>query len=165
MWGGYGEWSQYCTKSCGGGQIYRSRRKAIEASNGGKRCEGDSIEAASCNTDACPVDCVWGKYGQWSDCSKTCGGGEKTRSRSKTIEASDGGQECQGEATETVTCNIDSCPIDCVWGNYGEWSDCSQACEKTRSRSKTTEASNGGKECQGEATDTATCSGNACRGN
>ena len=114
------------------------------------------------------VDCVWGEYGNWSTCTKSCGGGEKTRSRQKAKEASNGGKKCQGTASEMDTCNKDPCPVDCVWGEYGEWTTCTKSCgggEKTRSRPKATEASNGGKECQGESTKTVICNQNRCPGN
>ena len=114
-----------------------------------------------------PVDCVWGDYGKWSACSKSCGGGEKTRSRAKATEKVNGGNECLGEATQTETCNTALCPVDCVWGVYGDWSACSKSCgigEKTRSRPKATEASNGGQECQGEASETESCNEDACPG-
>ena len=53
---------------------------------------------------------MWGDYGEWSACSKSCGSGEKTRSRQKVTEASGGGQECQGDASETDSCKEDACP-------------------------------------------------------
>ena len=52
----------------------------------------------------------WGPYGQ---CSKTCGGGVKTRSRSCTNPPpSNGGEDCSvlGSDTSTRRCNIDDCP-------------------------------------------------------
>ena len=70
------------------------------------------------------VDCEWGPYGEWSTCSKTCGGGEKSRSREVEIPASSGGQPCEGEDTETVDCNMGLCPVDCGWGPFGNWSSC-----------------------------------------
>merc|ERR1712179_420155 len=77
-----------------------------------------------------PVDCVWGDYGKWSACSKSCGGGEKTRSRAKATEKVNGGHECLGEATQTESCNEDACP-DSNWiiGNKNE--SCESVCAKT----------------------------------
>jgi len=60
-----------------------------------------------------PVDCLWGSYGEWSTCSKTCGGGERTRTRNETTPASNGGQECEGDSTETENCNQEECPLEC----------------------------------------------------
>ena len=55
------------------------------------------------------VDCAWGEW-QNGTCSKTCGGGELTHTRTKLVEAAHGGKECNGEATETVNCNTETCP-------------------------------------------------------
>ena len=55
------------------------------------------------------VDCVWGNYGKWSTCSVTCGGGTRTRERSKSTLATNGGAPCSGSATETNACNTEAC--------------------------------------------------------
>ena len=54
-------------------------------------------------------DCVWGKYGEWSTCSVTCGGGSRTRTRPEATPAN-GGAPCTGSPTETETCNANACP-------------------------------------------------------
>ena len=57
--------------------------------------------------------------------------------------------------------------VDCVWGEYGEWSTCSVTCgdgSRTRTRPEATPASNGGDPCTGSATETETCNLNACPG-
>ena len=166
-WGVFGRWSS-CSKSCGGGVKTRSRSKLTLASNGGRECEGVSSETNSCSTQTCPVDCKWGSFGSWSSCSKTCGGGEKTRSRSKLILASNGGRECVGGSSETNSCHTQNCPVDCKWGDYGDWSLCSKTCgegEKVRTRSKSIEASNGGTECEGTTAETVICNDQLCSGN
>ena len=88
----------------------RSRQVEIPASNGGKACEGEDTEIVPCNTKGCPVNCEWGPYGEWSSCSKTCGEGEKYRTRLVSQPASNDGQPCEGEATETMSCNETQCP-------------------------------------------------------
>ena len=56
------------------------------------------------------VDCEWDAFNEWTSCSKTCGVGEKSRTRTvKTIEQH-GGTPCTGEATENQSCNTHSCP-------------------------------------------------------
>ena len=56
------------------------------------------------------VHCEWDDFSEWTDCSKSCGGGEKSRTRTlKTIQQN-GGDSCLGDAAETQSCNIDSCP-------------------------------------------------------
>jgi len=55
------------------------------------------------------VDCKWGNWGSWDDCSKTCGGGKKSRERSIATKA-DGGAQCTGETKEKEECKTDACP-------------------------------------------------------
>merc|ERR1712038_102982 len=111
VWDELGEWSE-CTEECGGGQKSRSRDVLTPASNGGNDCDGGATETNTCNTEPCPVDCQWGPYGEWSNCTKDCGGGEKTRTRNEATPASNGGQECDGNSTEKETCNQEECPSD-----------------------------------------------------
>ena len=52
----------------------------------------------------------WGPYGQ---CSKSCGGGVKTRNRTCTNPPpANGGEDCSvlGPDTSTMECNIQGCP-------------------------------------------------------
>ena len=164
MWGEFGEWSS-CSKPCGEGEKSRTRSKLKEAENGGNPCYGDSIETESCNRHSCPIDCRWNVFGEWSLCSKSCGEGEKSRVRSKLNSATNGGKDCMGSTTEMQVCNLRNCPIDCEWGQFGEWSTCSKSCgggEKSRTRSKTLEASNGGTQCNGESTETESCNAHNC---
>ena len=57
------------------------------------------------------VNCQWHAWDQWTDCTKTCGGGTRTRSRG-TVPAQHGGKECEGKSTETEACNTNPCPGD-----------------------------------------------------
>ena len=54
------------------------------------------------------VDCKWAEWGAAEACSKTCGGGDRVKRRSKLVEDKDGGK-CIGESTNTETCNTASC--------------------------------------------------------
>ena len=56
------------------------------------------------------VDCVWGQYGAWSDCSATCGGGTRTHTRPEATPASNGGAACTGLETESESCKDNACP-------------------------------------------------------
>ena len=55
------------------------------------------------------VDCEWNEWNSWSTCSKTCGTGSRSRSRTKT-DASHGVSECTGDAYENQSCSTDECP-------------------------------------------------------
>ena len=56
------------------------------------------------------VDCKWDNYGEWSSCSKTCGGGKQTRTRTKIRDKAQGGEECTGTNTDARDCNTEACP-------------------------------------------------------
>ena len=57
------------------------------------------------------VDGGWTKFGRWSECSASCGGGTQTKTRTCTNPApAYDGTECVGEANETQICNDDECP-------------------------------------------------------
>ena len=114
------------------------------------------------------VDCKLGQWEDWSNCSKSCGGGNRSRSRAVEIQEANGGNPCVENTSQNETCNSHKCPIDCQWGPYGEWMECTKSCgggEKTRSRSKETSAENGGKDCPGNETDTTSCNEHSCPGN
>ena len=69
----------------------------VPALNGGKPCDGGSHEIQGCNPESCydGIDCVWGEWERWSGCSRTCGGGERMRSRSIKVEPRKGGMLCE----------------------------------------------------------------------
>ena len=56
------------------------------------------------------VDCKWGPYGEWSACTKSCGGGFQTRLRDVEQQAFNGGKQCEGESTDLRVCNEHECP-------------------------------------------------------
>ena len=66
------------------------------------------------------VDCLMGDWGEWSACSKNCGGGVQTRNRSIITPSNTGGKAC-GETVETRPCNTNPCP-DCAfsWTPFGQ---------------------------------------------
>lgn len=62
-----------------------------------------------CNENNCPS---WTKWSPWSECSLTCGGGSKSRSRICALPdgTSPDGLYCPGEDTQKETCNENTCP-------------------------------------------------------
>ncbi|XP_068717618.1 uncharacterized protein [Montipora capricornis] len=53
-------------------------------------------------------------WSQWTECSKSCGGGTKSRERTCTNPPPSGnGQGCMGDAEEVEKCNEDQCPDPC----------------------------------------------------
>lgn len=62
----------------------------------------------------------FGEWESWSDCSTTCGPGDKVRTRACSVP-----KMCAGEAEEKQNCKITSCP---TWAPWLEWSGCSKTC-------------------------------------
>jgi len=121
-------WSNYglCSMTCGSGLQSRSRSIIVLSSHGGVAC-GMLGASASCNTHKCPVDCTMGKWSLVSSCTKTCGSGIEARHRVILKTAEHGGQACT-TLTETAKCNAQACPVDCVMGNWGQFTICSSSC-------------------------------------
>ena len=52
----------------------------------------------------------WSDWGDWTACSAACGGGTREGTRTCTNPApSNGGADCDGEATESEACNDHAC--------------------------------------------------------
>merc|ERR1711971_957795 len=94
------------------------------------------------------VKCV---LSEWSECKAAnlldCGPG--TQTRTVKIPASNGGEECSSQRTQS--CEMSKkCPVKCV---VSEWSECMIAVNSrhcgpgTKTRTVTTPASHGGQEC------------------
>ena len=54
------------------------------------------------------VDCKVGSWSSWGECSATCNGGTKARTREVVQEPERGGAACP-DLEETVVCNADEC--------------------------------------------------------
>ncbi|XP_054571909.1 papilin [Eptesicus fuscus] len=52
----------------------------------------------------------WGPWGDWSPCSRTCGGGISFRERFCSSQRRDGGSSCVGPTRRHRFCHIESCP-------------------------------------------------------
>lgn len=102
----WGDWSE-CTRSCGGGERLRTRSVLSAASGGGAAC-GHTTEVQECNTQGCPVACEVGPWSSWSSCSRTCGGGSRSRQRAVMVPPQNGGQSCP-PLDESMTCNEAAC--------------------------------------------------------
>ena len=63
------------------------------------------------------VDCKW-EWEPFGQCSRTCGGGKRSRFPIITQHSQDGGRPCPpnvlNRVPETVECNADPCPGECV---------------------------------------------------
>jgi hypothetical protein len=149
------EWST-CGKTCtakGASSAKHQRHRGIvePAMNGGKKCPSVR-ESRYCATTTCPQHCVH-KWGAWSSCSKSCGGGSTTRKIKKILKLGEfGGKKCPARK-QFKTCNELKCPIDCVHSKWNEFGRCSKTCTdhisgtRVRSRSIISHPKFGGKKC------------------
>lgn len=105
-------WSDWSTcEPCGGsGTQTRTRQVINQPSSGGKQCP-DLTESKSCTSQVCPVDCVMGEWGPWSECVGQCGTtGWQERERDYITQPTWNGQPC-GEPRETGTCEMPACQV------------------------------------------------------
>ncbi|XP_058945108.1 coadhesin isoform X2 [Pocillopora verrucosa] len=163
-WTSWGYWNK-CSVTCGGGTQKRSRSCTNPpAAHGGKTCAGLKDMTQNCNDDIlCPVNGGWTPWGDWDQCSATCGNGTQKRSRSCTNPpTAHGGKRCAGPKEMTQNCNDDVlCPVNGGWTMWGEWDKCSATCgggTQKRSRSCTNPpTAHGGKTCTGPKEMTQIC--------
>ncbi len=84
-------------------------------------------------------ECVQSEWSEWSGCNSE---GKRTRSRTTTTPALNGGTPCD-PLTEEGTCPA----VNCVQSEWSEWGECNSEGKKTRSRTTTTPALYGGTLC------------------
>uniref|UniRef100_A0A6C0CT81 Spondin-like TSP1 domain-containing protein n=1 Tax=viral metagenome TaxID=1070528 RepID=A0A6C0CT81_9ZZZZ len=140
-----------CSVNCGGGTRTRELPIITQSNNLGNACPvaASLTEIVPCNTQPCPVNCVTGPWIDSSVCSATCGGGTKTQSMTVVIPAAYGGTPCP-TLTQTIPCNTQKCPVDCVTGTWSDSSECSLTCgggSKTQTLSVITQPANNGIPC------------------
>ncbi|XP_070563732.1 A disintegrin and metalloproteinase with thrombospondin motifs adt-1-like [Ptychodera flava] len=139
--GGWTTWTQWsdCDVTCGAGNEIRTRSCTNPAPQyGGQDCMyADDFQGRQCLLAFCPIDGRWYQWGSWSECSMSCGSGERSRYR-ECEEPQFGGEPCSGPRNDTETCNTNPCPVDGYYDTWGNWSGCSVSCgggNHTRARS------------------------------
>uniref|UniRef100_A0A674IMN9 Hemicentin-1 n=1 Tax=Terrapene triunguis TaxID=2587831 RepID=A0A674IMN9_9SAUR len=176
--GGFSEWFEWrpCSVTCGQGVQKRIRQcnNPLPA-NGGRHCQGRDTDIRSCQNKPCPVDGTWSEWGSWEECSRTCGQGNKTRTRTCSNPTTQhGGRPCDGNAVESIMCNIRPCPgeksvfiiMDGKWAAWASWSACTVSCGGgTRQRTK--DCSDpapqfGGHKCEGNDIQIDFCNSDPC---
>jgi len=124
-------WST-CSKPCGGGDRTRMRSIKSPLNHNGFPCEGELAEISPCNTFHCPenhcVDCKWGAWSEWGDCS-ACSG-QKYRQRIIAHLQNDCGHKCDpGGAKETMNCTgFCDDEVYCRWSDWKDLGSCTATC-------------------------------------
>ncbi|CAL8103250.1 unnamed protein product [Calicophoron daubneyi] len=170
-WSPWSPWSE-CSATCGTGGTQSRRRLCNNPppNNGGRSCLGNELMVRACNRGPCAVNGAWGSWGPWTHCSKSCGGGQRQRTRRCDNPApAYGGENCPDNgAVQTSDCQNEPCPIHGEWSNWSSWSACSRSCGtglQTRERECSQPAPQfGGRLCPGSAKEVQTCEVNRAGG-
>ncbi|XP_065060769.1 uncharacterized protein LOC135688019 isoform X3 [Rhopilema esculentum] len=79
----------------------------------------------------------FGQWTPWSECTVTCSGGTKARTR-LCIAVNATKDDCQGVTTEVSECNTQKCPVDGGFSEWSKWTTCTKSCDGgTRTRNRT----------------------------
>ena len=106
-----------CTEACVTGSQERRRAQVVPVF-GGKACP-HYTETHGCKIVECPVHPVISAWTAWSTCTKSCGQGAQSRSRTITKVAQHGSYVCPCLA-ETHNCNQQV-------GDFSAWSTCTKS--------------------------------------
>lgn len=152
VWGGWSEWSPAtCPVTCGVGKQTSERSIIQESAHGGVDCADKDMVYMErpCGDGICFIDCLYGAWTPWTDCTKSCGSGTFQRARVAEKTAERGGRVC-GDHHVTDPCNTHPCPVDCVVQAWSDWGDCTEPCEggeQTRIKNVSTPQMWGGMVC------------------
>jgi len=157
------DWQEWgaCSSQCDG-MHERTRIISAYSKNGGATCSGSTKEMATCNpstgtTGCTPTvqdqNCTLSQWSAFQPCTVTCGGGQATRTRTVLTPRLKDGKECDAAQEETTACNTMLCnpqhaPRDCVVGEWLEWGVCNKCDgDRLRKRSIAQYAQFGGTPC------------------
>nr|DBA25392.1 TPA: hypothetical protein GDO54_012926 [Pyxicephalus adspersus] len=130
-WSDWTPWSE-CSATCGGGFQNRYRFCTDPPPSGtGLPCEGPDREEQPCNLQPCEENGQWSLWSSWTDCTKTCGQGLRSRSR-VCRDPLGGGEFCEGRSAEVEPCQLPPClEINCSSIIDAVYSNCGPACPRS----------------------------------
>ncbi|XP_053319477.1 A disintegrin and metalloproteinase with thrombospondin motifs 20 [Spea bombifrons] len=125
-----GPWGA-CSSTCSGGFEHRVVVCQDEEGRSSNFCDQEAkpAETRRCDSGTCPR---W-NHGIWGECTKTCGGGMKTRLVICQLTSGQilNDQNCEilSKPPNVAQCNTHACPADTAW-HLGPWKSCSVTCGK-----------------------------------
>ncbi|KAM4705238.1 SCO-spondin-like [Rhinophrynus dorsalis] len=132
-WSDWTPWSE-CSATCGGGFQNRYRFCTEPPPSGaGLPCDGPDREEQPCNLDSCTEGGNWSVWSTWTDCTKSCGEGVRSRSRTchKPLQLWDA-DYCEGPSSEIVPCQLSECPeVNCSAIVGSVFSSCGPSCPRS----------------------------------
>ncbi|CAG5895700.1 unnamed protein product [Menidia menidia] len=133
LWSAWTPWGP-CSVSCGVGLQSRYRFCSSRLQSGrGSACLGPHREDQVCMAATCDRDGGWSQWSNWTECTKSCGGGVRSRKRSCDSPSPEGeGNYCEGLGTEVRGCNMEHCPVaPCSQVPGTVFSSCGPSCPRS----------------------------------
>lgn len=115
-----------CSEICGTNGTQNLTRFVIISPETDPRCPALQMSRA-CNRRPCPIDAIMGAWQEWSQCSRSCGKGTRTRHRDVIRHEAYAGVPA-AETTQEEICNPQPCDGDCRLSEWTGWSNCSKVC-------------------------------------
>lgn len=114
----WGAW-EACSVTCGVGITVRVRGIEVNPAHGGRACRA-LAEQDSCNDGPCPIHCEVSDWTPWETCTKSCGGGKQSRTRTILTNPLHTGDQCPF-LDDDRQCNVQPCPLSCEVSSWGGW--------------------------------------------
>ena len=108
---------------------HTGRCMQFDHTDGTKQSFSGDCSKTGLNVDAINGGSVDGQWSAWNaggSCSKTCGFGSQTFTRTCVGQAH-GGKACAGSASKSQACNTQACPVDGTWSGF-TYRACSRSC-------------------------------------